>query len=448
MYELTTEFETEPKYILNRQKEERQIRGNSVPEEKNKTKEKKEMSEKYAIMHIEKLKNPGAMVSRYNHDYRLADVSNADKSKEHENEILIATSEGKNYYEAGKERVEGLDYYQNHKIRKNAVLAFDVVLSYSNASGIDVNEWKENSVEWLKQTFDKAPDGKSNVLSAVLHMDEIHDAPSQTFENSHNSPHIHAVITPVDENGKLNASRWTDGARALAALQDSYAKQMVELGLRRGVRNSSARHEDMRKMYGRFDEAMENIPKPREEETAYDYYVRAKDELQTAHVRSMRNIDDHFREMQRYNDTGIDMQMDEVDIHFAQKEKELNRNIQEKENTLKDQEEELERKQAVIEKEIKNKTKKVKEIDEEYRSYQNELADLQERMAALLRYEESLEEMAEDVSYMNRLRKGLQNIKAQDENLGSRYEEMINSIENRGREKEIEEEKVNEKGYR
>lgn len=394
------------------------------------------MSEKYAIMHIAKMKSPGAMVARYNHDYRIADVSNADKSKENQNEILIGTPNGKNYYEETKERIENLDYYQNHKVRKNAVLAYDIVLSYSNASGIDVDEWKKDSVEWLEKTFNKAPDGKSNVVSAVLHMDEIHDDPSQTFENSHNSPHIHAVIVPIDENGKLNASRWTDGARAMAELQDSYAKQMVELGLKRGVRNSSARHEDMRKMYGRFDEAMENIPKPRDGETAIDYYNRAKDEMQTAHVRSMRNIDDHFREMQRYNDSNLDLQMNEVDIHYAQKEREMTERIASKQRDLESQEKELERKQTEIQEDMEDKEKKVDEIAKKYAEYQKELADLQQRMAALTGSAESLEEMADDVEYMNNIRRGLDRIYEQDEALGRQYEDMIVDMEAQGREEE------------
>lgn len=391
------------------------------------------MKENYAIMHIEKIKTPGTLVSRYNHDYRVADVSNADKNAQQMNETLIALQKGANYYEAQRERIKELDYYKDHKIRKNAVLAYDVIMSYSSGSGVDVDEWKKASVEWLQNTFNKAGDGKNNVISAVLHMDEIHDDPEATGDDVHNAPHIHAIVVPVDNHNHLNASYYTDGVRTLAQLQDTYAQAMKDLGLKRGVRNSSARHEDMRKMYGRFNEAMENIPEPQPGESAQEYYERAKEDMQTANVRSMRNIDDHFRDMQRRNDAGQQVQMNEVDIHFHQKEKYLEEQMKSREKDLDEKEREIEKKQNGLKKKIHDAQEKKDEIEREYQELQAQLEEIRGRIKqASYIMDEAPEDIQEDLRYMDRLRAGLAKLRDEDPRMADECEETISYVQSEG----------------
>lgn len=400
------------------------------------------MGKNFAIMHIEKIKKPGTLVSRYKHDYRIADVSNADKNAQQMNETLIAMQKGQNYYEAQRERINELEYYKDHKVRKNAVLAYDVIMSYSSGSGVDVDEWKKASVQWLQDTFNKAGDGKNNVISAVLHMDEIHDDPEKEGDDVHNAPHIHAIVVPVDDRGRLNASYYTDGVRALSQLQDTYAQAMKELGLQRGVRNSSARHEDMRKMYGRFNEAMENIPQPKQGETAQEYYERARSDIQTANVRAMRSADDYFRDMRRRNDAGLQVQMDEVDIHFHQKEKQLEKQMKDMEKKLDEKEKEIERKHKSLRKDIKEAHEKKDQIKQEYQELQTQLEEIRSRIQQLsFADSETLDEMEEDLIYMDNLRAGLERLRDEDSRLADEYEEAISYVQSKGeksREAEIE----------
>lgn len=220
----------------------------------------------YCFLRMEKIKTNGTLKSRYNHDYRLADVKNADKDRLGSNRELIRPKNWEgvimDYNEAFHERIRALPYYENHKIRSNAVLAYDILMAYTREASIDREKWCESCVQWLEDTFNVAPDGKSNILSAVYHGDEY-------------SPHIHAIVIPVDENGKLNASRFTNGSRAMTDLQSSYALDMERFGLQRGVVRSSAYHRLTSQFYAGIEEALKAIPKPKDRESAKDYYDRA-----------------------------------------------------------------------------------------------------------------------------------------------------------------------------
>lgn len=70
------------------------------------------------------------------------------------------------------------------------------------------------NVEWMKDTFNIAGDGKDNVISMVYHGDEAGNV------------HCHALVIPVDERGHLNARRFINGSRAMSEHQTTYAKYM------------------------------------------------------------------------------------------------------------------------------------------------------------------------------------------------------------------------------
>jgi len=91
-------------------------------------------------------------------------------------------------------------------------------------------------LEWLCDTY-----GRENVVAAVLHRDEI-------------TPHVQAVVVPIDERDHLNAKNWTGGREKLGALQDSYARAMEPLGLERGVKGSVADHQTVKEFYAKIEE--------------------------------------------------------------------------------------------------------------------------------------------------------------------------------------------------
>ena len=116
------------------------------------------------------------------------------------------------------------------KRRKDAVLAFEVLLAASPdwfelQSPQQVEAWAEANIAWLKERFGK------NLMQVVLHTDE-------------QTPHIHAYCHPVHDDGSLSYFKMLGTPKLMSELQTDYALAMKPLGLRRGLRKSSATHEE------------------------------------------------------------------------------------------------------------------------------------------------------------------------------------------------------------
>ena len=197
----------------------------------------------YCFMDIKKIKSLNVMAAKYKHNYREITVPNAVPELSGMNRELVPLI-GKDgnpvdYNEAFKQKMESLEYYKDHKLRSNAVLAYEIVTTFSHedAGKVDVEKWQEDNVKWLKDTFNLTPENGNCVLSVMYHGDE------------YGNVHCHSLVVPVNEEGRICASRFTDGAAALRRLQDSYAKAMQEHGLKRGIERSSAKHQDIKKFY-------------------------------------------------------------------------------------------------------------------------------------------------------------------------------------------------------
>ncbi len=225
----------------------------------------------YSFMSINKVKTNGNLVAKCNHNCRKVQIDNVIPELSDMNDELISLPKDKNgneldYNQAVKQRIKETEKFRSSKIRKDAVKAFEVLMTFSKDDGIDVDAWEKQSIEWLKKTFDVAPDSKSNIIHAVCHKDEPGNV------------HIHAMVVPIDERGSLNARRWTNGSRMLSELQTTYAESVADLGLERGLRGSSAKHKDLRKLYAETNNKLE-IPKAEEGETAADYRLRVMEIL-------------------------------------------------------------------------------------------------------------------------------------------------------------------------
>ena len=183
----------------------------------------------YAIFRCEKLNTYGEVASVLAHANRKRETPNANKNIE--NRYLIQVP-----LEQIKERCE------NARTRKNNVLCYDIFCGASpeffagEITGKKIDEWQHSSIQWLEAKF-----GKKNIVNLVVHFDE-------------QTPHITCQALPIHE-GKLNARMLTGGKAKMSALQDSYAEAVSKLGLERGERGSSARHESVKKYYTRVNEA-------------------------------------------------------------------------------------------------------------------------------------------------------------------------------------------------
>lgn len=178
----------------------------------------------YAIMRIEKLHSHFEISQAVAHNYRLIPLPHACNNKPVQ-ELFGSVSAP----------LQAKKILQNVKVRKNAVYAFEVLLTASptyfredpDAWGTyDFNAYENfeaKAVSFLTDQF-----GEGNIISAVGHLDEA-------------TPHIQALIIPIDPKGKLNARHFTGGADKLRAMQDSWAEFCKPLGLVRGQPNDIPR---------------------------------------------------------------------------------------------------------------------------------------------------------------------------------------------------------------
>lgn len=243
----------------------------------------------YSFLSIDKIKDYGTLSAKYNHNLRIADVSNAIPELKDQNEELVKLN-APGYAEAVKERIDSLEYHKKRKPRSDAVKAYELVLTFSKDDAIDIEAWKEKTVEWLKDTFNIAPDGKDNVLHVMFHGDEVGNA------------HCHAIVCPVDNKGHLNARYFTGGSRKMTELQTSYAKAVEDLGLKRGVHGSSAFHKDIKRLYAELNNAIA-IPDKLKGESSKDYIERVKDHCQTWKASTKKQLDDNYRRKKQQLDS-------------------------------------------------------------------------------------------------------------------------------------------------
>lgn len=358
----------------------------------------------YAIMITDKIKTLGTMSSKYNHNQRIADMTHIIPELSHLNEDLIPLPMKSNktlsYTEAWQSRINELPYYNNHKVRSNAVLGYEVMLAFSNneSNNIDLETWKKNSVKWLHDTFDVAPDGKSNVLHAVMHMDET------------GGPHIHAFVIPIDENGHLNAKRFTDGSRAMTDMQTSYANAVKETGLERGLMGSSAEQKAIRRMYA-MNNDIQQIPDVKKGETAQEYRNRVLEDMQINFSSRRRAIDDHAVKVQRETDKSVLEQRDAI-----QDELEQTRLLafQELENARQEYAEAVKRKEIVH-----------REANE-YEKLRDELIDQMYNIK--IRFSTDEEEISEALAFHRSYSKGIEAIRETDPEKAESIEENMQFV--------------------
>jgi hypothetical protein len=200
----------------------------------------------YTVLRIDKLKTWGDVGGCGSHNLRQRPTPNADNSRE--NRMLVGAPDA-DYVEVVRAKIG------DQTIRKNAVLAVELVLSASpeyfrpdapeKGGTWDVaslEPWVEANMAWLDQKYG------DRVVSAILHLDEL-------------TPHIQAVLVPLDDAGKLNARAMFGGSRhTLSALQTDYAKSVEHLGIQRGIEGSKAVHVPPREYYDRANAAFERLP--------------------------------------------------------------------------------------------------------------------------------------------------------------------------------------------
>lgn len=230
----------------------------------------------YAYMSIEKVKSINHLNGKMNHNYRLMEVANADPACGN-NEEIIAMKE-KNYTAAFRKKIADSEYYKTNKVRKNAVIALEVLMTFSkdDINKFDLDSWKQANAQWMKKTF-----GEDNVISLMYHGDE-------------SVPHLHGIVIPMKE-GALKSYLFIGSRAKLREMQDDYANAMKDFGLKRGLKNSRALHKDITKYYAELKrEVKKELPAVEYRdglmESAEEYRTRANEVYCAANLHNFGKI--------------------------------------------------------------------------------------------------------------------------------------------------------------
>lgn len=200
-----------------------------------------------AILRVSKIKGAGSITGKSQHNYRLAEVPNADPQRSHLNHEYV--NQHQHLAPAIEARLgeEGIT-----KTRQDAVKGMEFILTASpevfqrDNSGQIKGDYRQS--KWVEQNlrFMQAKYGP-NLVAFTLHQDE-------------KTPHIHAVVVPITADGRLCAKELFN-PQTLRRLQTDYAEAMKPFGLERGTEGSRARHVSMKQIYGLQQAERQSIEK-------------------------------------------------------------------------------------------------------------------------------------------------------------------------------------------
>ncbi len=204
----------------------------------------------FTVLRIAKLKTWGAIAATDRHNARERETPNADDERTAENRILMGSPDISTH-DAIKSSLAG------QRIRKNAVLGVEMLISASpeyfrpgnpdKAGSYDperLEVWTTATTQWLQERYG------NRIKRATLHLDEA-------------TPHIHVVMVPLDDKGKLNCRALFGGSRqTLSDLQSDYAQAVSHLGIQRGIQNSRATHQKVSQYYTLTQATGQALPLP------------------------------------------------------------------------------------------------------------------------------------------------------------------------------------------
>ena len=196
----------------------------------------------FAIYRTAKLKSLGEIGGSLSHTYRTRPTPNADENKLHLNKHMFNTYN--QCFHVLKNAIP-------EKRRSNAVLCIEHLITASpDWSGWGTEKEEEffkKSLEFLNKKY-----GKENVIAGSIHRDET-------------TPHLIVYVVPLDEKGGLNAKKWLGGRSKLSQTQTEFANEVKDLGLKRGLENSKARHKTIKQFYAEIEK-----PTPKLKEKKYE----------------------------------------------------------------------------------------------------------------------------------------------------------------------------------
>lgn len=189
----------------------------------------------FAIARVGKLNGWGKVGAAGGHNLRTRPTPNADPARSESNVLLHGPDDLRT---AIKDRLAKAGVEPK---RKDAVLCSEFILTaspefFEGKTPAEVRAWADGQTEFLRNRYG------SNFVQAVLHMDET-------------TPHVHGMIVPITDDGRLAMKDYISGPARLRQLQTDYAAAMKPYGLDRGVVHSVAKHTEVKEFYADTREA-------------------------------------------------------------------------------------------------------------------------------------------------------------------------------------------------
>lgn len=187
----------------------------------------------YAVFHASKGSGTGGKLGAHidRDESQKQTFKSADPERMHLNRDLLNNEFSKMKLEdAIKKRIE--EGYKGKKaLRKDAVKFIPMVMTGSHKEMKEIFSDNKKANAWVKANYEFVCKefGKENIVRFTLHLDE-------------KTPHIHAVVVPLTNDGRLSAKERFGNRNDLSDRQTRYADAMEQFGLKRGIVGSKAKH--------------------------------------------------------------------------------------------------------------------------------------------------------------------------------------------------------------
>lgn len=176
----------------------------------------------YGIMRVQKIKGASGGFGAYMHNERKSEKSNSNPDIDFDKSDLnfsFGEYDDKLTYNQRAEKRIAEGYTGTRAIRKDAVKMVEVLIAPSdeNLTGEQQHEFLKKGYQWLCDEF-----GKENIIADRVHLDE-------------KNPHLHGLVVPLTEEGRLSCKKVIGGRQQLQQMQDRFFEQVSKpFGLERG----------------------------------------------------------------------------------------------------------------------------------------------------------------------------------------------------------------------
>lgn len=235
----------------------------------------------HQVFRVDKLSDKGSIGGSGKHLFREIETRNAIRELTPTNIILRGPSTSEGIIEAVDKILRTVDKYAIAgksgfgKIKKDIkpVLCLEYLITYTHGALSDPKQYFADSLEFLEKKH-----GKNNIVSAVIHNDEltphlvvyavpIHEKGGKPRQynvadgkNPDGTPRRKMITKMVGAERWLSAKAFVGSPKQLSDMQTEFHEQVAgKYGLARGVKGSKATHQAVKSFYGKLDELPRDV---------------------------------------------------------------------------------------------------------------------------------------------------------------------------------------------